>query len=299
LTIEDLWLRSPEFEGHVTAALERDQTGGETYAAQDIPVVKGEWRKYEFTLEPRQSDPLAKLALLFYGRGRVWVDQVSLMPRDAVDGVRADVFQRIKAVRPGFLRWPGGNVAQDYHWMWGIGPRDERTTWINLSWGNEPEPSDFGTDEYLQFCRNLGATPTLVVNVDGRGATAQEAAAWVEYVNGPESSKYGSMRVRTWPFYSSKSLANGLHPRPASYLRHPLPPGEGKYLYSPLPASWAPWERAWGTPLTRLASRMAGSRQRRLGPRQRPAASRRLFMKTCVFMRNRRLRRGTPRALSC
>jgi len=191
-----LWVRSPEFEGHVTAALEKDQTGGEVYAVQDMPIVKGEWRKYEFTLKPRQSDPLAKLALLFYGRGRVWVDQVSLMPGDAVDGVRADVFQRIKAVRPGFLRWPGGNVAQDYHWMWGIGPRDERTTWINLSWGNELEPSDFGTDEYLQFCHNLGATPTLVVNVDGRGATAQEAAAWVEYVNGPADSHYGALRAQ-------------------------------------------------------------------------------------------------------
>jgi alpha-N-arabinofuranosidase len=176
--------------------LEKDQTGGEVYAVQDMPIVKGEWRKYQFTLKPRRSDLLAKLTLLFYGRGRVWVDQVSLMPGDAVDGVRADVFQRIKAVRPGFLRWPGGNVAQDYHWMWGIGPRDERTTWTNLSWGNELEPSDFGTDEYLQFCHNLGATPTLVVNVDGRGATAQEAVAWVEYVNGSADSHYGALRAQ-------------------------------------------------------------------------------------------------------
>jgi alpha-N-arabinofuranosidase len=191
-----LWLRSPEFEGHLTAALEKDQTGGETYASQDIPMVKGEWRKYEFNLKPRKSDPLAKLALLFYGRGRAWVDQVSLMPGDAVDGVRADVFRKIKALRPTFFRWPGGNVAQDYHWMWGIGQRDERTTWVNLSWNNEPEPSDFGTDEYIQFCRNLGAEPTLVVNVEGRGATTDEAAAWVEYVNGPANSKYGAMRVR-------------------------------------------------------------------------------------------------------
>jgi alpha-L-arabinofuranosidase len=191
-----LWLRSPEFEGHVTAALEKDQTGGETYAAQDVPIVEGEWRKYEFTLKPRKSDPLAKLAILFYGRGRVWIDQVSLMPGDAVDGVRADVFQKVKALRPAFLRWPGGNVAQDYHWTWGIGPRDERTTWVNLSWNNEPEPSDFGTDEYIQFCRNLGAEPTLVVNVEGRGATAEEAAAWVEYVNGSPNTKYGARRAR-------------------------------------------------------------------------------------------------------
>jgi alpha-L-arabinofuranosidase len=191
-----VWLRSPEFDGHMTAALEKDQTGGETYAAQDIPIMKGEWRKYPFTVKPRQSDPLAKLALLFYGRGRVWIDQVSLLPGDAVNGVRADVFQRVKVLRSAFLRWPGGNVAQDYHWMWGIGPRDERTTWVNLSWNNEPEPSDFGTDEYIQFCRNLDAEPTLVVNVEGRGGTAEEAAAWVEYVNGPADSRYGVLRSR-------------------------------------------------------------------------------------------------------
>jgi alpha-N-arabinofuranosidase len=191
-----LWMRSPEFEGHLTAALEKDQTGGENYAAKQIPIVKGEWRKYDFTLRPSKSDPLAKLALLLYGRGRAWVDKVSLIPADAVDGVRADVFEKIKALQPAFVRWPGGNVAQDYHWMWGIGPRDERTTWVNLSWGNEPEPSDFGTDEYIRFCRNLNAQPTLVVNVEGRGGTAEEAAAWVEYVNGPASSKYGSWRAR-------------------------------------------------------------------------------------------------------
>ena len=189
------WMRSPEFEGHMTVALERDQTGGETYAAQDIPLAKGEWRKYEFALKPRKSDPLAKLALLFYGRGRVWVDQVSLVPGDAVDGVRADVLEKVKALRPAFIRWPGGNVAQDYHWMWGIGPRDQRPTWVNLSWSNEAEPSDFGTDEYVQFCRNLKAEPTIVVNVEGRGGTAEEAAAWVDYVNGPPGSKYGSLRA--------------------------------------------------------------------------------------------------------
>ena len=190
------WLKALQFEGHITAALERDETGGETYASQDIPISTGDWQKYEFTLKPSQSDPLAKLALLIHGRGRIWIDQVSLMPGDAVDGVRADVFEKIKALRPAFFRWPGGNVAQDYHWMWGIGPRDQRTTWVNLSWSNELEPSDFGTDEYLKFCRNLGAEPTLVVNVEGRGATAEEAAAWVEYVNGPATSKYGAMRAK-------------------------------------------------------------------------------------------------------
>jgi len=197
-----VWIRTDSFKGHLSIALEADWTGGEAYATATINEVSGDWKKYEFSLTPAKSDPLAKLAILFYGKGRLWLDQVSLLPGDAVDGVRADVFEKIKALRPAFIRWPGGNVAQDYHWMWGIGPRDQRTTWVNLSWANELEPSDFGTDEFIQFCRNVGAEPSITVNVEGRGATAAEAAAWVEYANGPANSKYGAMRA-----------ANG-HPEP-------------------------------------------------------------------------------------
>jgi alpha-N-arabinofuranosidase len=197
-----LWLKASSFSGEIAVALEADQTGGATYAQAQIQNIAGEWTKYEFTLTPTKTDPLAKFVVLFHGRGRIWLDQVSLLPGNAVDGVRADVFQKIKALRPAFVRWPGGNVAQDYHWVWGIGPRDQRTTWVNLSWANEDEPSDFGTDEFIQFCRNLGAEPSLTVNVEGRGATADEAAAWVEYANGPANSKYGAMRA-----------ANG-HPEP-------------------------------------------------------------------------------------
>jgi len=116
--------------------------------------------------------------------------------------VRADSEAMIAELRPSFLRWPGGNVAQDYHWQWGIGPRDLRPSWINKAWSNAPEPSDFGTDEYLAFCARLHIEPSIAVNVNGAGATPEEAAAWVEYVNGPATTKYGSMRA-----------ANG-HPAP-------------------------------------------------------------------------------------
>lgn len=193
-----VWLRTWDFAGRVTAALEPDRTGGEAYASADVGSIlsDGSWKQYRFTLRPAKTDPLAKLAILLDGRGRVWIDQVSLIPGDAVDEVRADVFERVKALRPGFVRWPGGNVAQDYHWLWGVGPRDERPEWINLSWSNEREPSDFGTDEFIRFCRNLGAEPHLVVNIEGRGATPDEAAAWVEYVNGATTTKYGALRAK-------------------------------------------------------------------------------------------------------
>ena len=199
-----LWLKSSGYRGRISVALEPEVEGdgGGAYAEAAIGPQGDGWRQLSFRLRPKSADPLARLVILFSGEGRLWVDQVSLLPADAVDGVRPDVFARVREVRPAFIRWPGGNVAQDYHWLWGIGPRDQRVTWTNLSWRNEPEPSDFGTDEYIRFCRRVGAEPTIVVNIDGRGATSEEAAAWVEYCNGPSSSKNGALRS-----------ANG-HPEP-------------------------------------------------------------------------------------
>lgn len=197
-----LWVKTEGFEGRLTIALEADQTDGEVYAETQLSNTSTDWQQLSFTLKPMKSDPLARLAILPRGRGRLWIDQVSLLPGDAVNGVRADVLSKVRALRPSFIRWPGGNVAQDYHWQWGVGPRDQRPTWTNLSWKNEPEPSDFGTDEFIQFCGNVGAEPSITVNVEGRGATVEEAAAWVEYCNGPAASKYGAMRA-----------ANG-HPEP-------------------------------------------------------------------------------------
>jgi alpha-L-arabinofuranosidase len=191
-----LWLRANDYKGAVSVALESDVNESEVYGSADIKGIAGDWRQYEFTLRPVQSDPLARFAILFTGRGRMWVDQVSLLPGDAMPGgVRRDVFEKIKALKPAFIRWPGGNVAQDYRWLWGVGPRDERFTWTNLSWKNEPEPSDFGADEFILFSRAVGAEPSITVNVEGRGATVEEAAAWVEYCNGPTTSKYGAMRA--------------------------------------------------------------------------------------------------------
>ena len=184
------------YSGPVTVALEEDITDGTTYAKATLPAISGkDWQRYPFTFTPNKTDRFAKLTLLFGGKGTLFLDQVSLEPEDARGEVRADSEAMIRQLHPSFLRWPGGNVAQDYHWQWGIGPRDLRPVWINKSWSNAPEPNDLGTDEYLALCDRLHIEPSITVNVEGAGATAEEAASWVEYVNGPVTSKFGAMRA--------------------------------------------------------------------------------------------------------
>lgn len=200
-----LWAKLPAkdgYRGSITAALEEDNTDSATYATALLTSIEGEWKQYGFSLTPDHTDRFAKLTLLFGGTGILYIDQVSLEPAKAVGQVRPDVEAMIADLHPSFMRWPGGNVAQDYHWQWGIGPRDQRPTWTNKSWSNAPEPDDLGTDEYLALCERLHIQPSITVNVDGAGATPEEAAAWVEYVNGPATSKYGARRA-----------ANG-HPAP-------------------------------------------------------------------------------------
>ncbi len=199
------WAKIPAgdgYSGNVRVALEEDNTDGKTYAETSVTGLKGDWRQYRFSLTPNTTDRFGKLSLLFDGRGTLLLDQMSLELADARSEVRPDSEAMIASLHPSFIRWPGGNVAQDYHWQWGVGPRDLRPVWINKSWSNAAEPDDFGTEEYLAFCERLGIQPSITVNVDGDGATPAEAAAWVEYVNGPVSSKYGAMRA-----------ANG-HPAP-------------------------------------------------------------------------------------
>jgi alpha-L-arabinofuranosidase len=200
-----LWARLPPdqgYKGQVRVALEADETDGATYAQATLTLDAGDWQRYTVSLTPNTTDRFAKLSLLFDGKGILFLDQLSLEPDAARTEVRPDSEAMIGELHPSFIRWPGGNVAQDYHWQWGIGPRDLRPVWINKAWSNAPEPNDLGTDEYLALCNRLHIEPSITVNVNGAGATPEEAAAWVEYVNGPATSTYGSMRA-----------ANG-HPAP-------------------------------------------------------------------------------------
>jgi len=106
-------------------------------------------------------------------------------------GFRTDVLEAVRGLRVPILRWPGGNFVSGYHWMDGIGPKEQRPRRMELAWLAE-ESNRFGTDEFIEYCRAIGAEPYICVNL-GTG-TLDEAAAWVEYCNGTGDTYYANLR---------------------------------------------------------------------------------------------------------
>ena len=99
----------------------------------------------------------------------------------------------IAACRPGVVRWPGGCTGTSYRWQDGVGPVGERPTKIDLHFG-WPIHYDFGTVEFVDWCRRIGAEPHL--NFGLAGASLEDAAAWVEYCNRPGGTHYADLRRR-------------------------------------------------------------------------------------------------------
>lgn len=110
--------------------------------------------------------------------GGLWVGENSPIPN--TQGYRNDVLQALKELHVPVLRWPGGCFADDYHWMDGIGPKDQRPTLRNNNWGGTIEDNSFGTHEFLNLCELLGCEPYISGNV-GSG-TVKEMAQWIEYM---------------------------------------------------------------------------------------------------------------------
>lgn len=150
------------------------------------------------TLNP--ADSIATINPNIYGHfaehlGRciydgIWVGEDSPIPN--IDGFRTDIIEALRRMKAPVIRWPGGCFADDYHWQDGTGPREQRPRRINIHWGEVVESNHVGTQEFVRFCRLVGAEPYFCGNV-GSG-TARELRDWVEYCNFPDSSASGS----TW-----------------------------------------------------------------------------------------------------
>jgi alpha-N-arabinofuranosidase len=95
------------------------------------------------------------------------------------------------------VRWPAGTYIHEYHWEKGIGPKHERPTVPAQAWGGV-ENFQFGTDEFLEWCRQAGCVPYINFNMGNQiyGGSLGEALNWLEYVNGPAKTVFGQKRAK-------------------------------------------------------------------------------------------------------
>jgi alpha-L-arabinofuranosidase len=123
----------------------------------------------------------------------VWVGEKSKVPN--LNGIRKELVEEMRKIKAPVIRYPGGCFADSYDWRDGIGPSDKRPRRTNF-WAQEEsataaashkyDPNQFGTNEFIQFCKLIGSQPYLAANV--RSLPAAEFYRWVEYCNSPAGS---------------------------------------------------------------------------------------------------------------
>ena len=114
----------------------------------------------------------------------LWVGRDSAVPN--IRGFRKDLVEKLAAVRPAVLRWPGGCFAETYDWRDGIGEdRPVRRNW----WTNDDgryESNAVGTHEFLDLCELIGAKPYFAANITS--TTPQDIRDWMDYCLSPRGT---------------------------------------------------------------------------------------------------------------
>lgn len=125
----------------------------------------------------------------------IWVGEDSKIPN--MGGIRTALVEYMRRIKPSVVRWPGGCFADSYNWRDGVGPRGQRPRrtnfWVDApEWRNaldgpwKYENNQFGTNEFMRFCKLTGAQPYLAANL--RSLPAKDTYEWVEYCNAPAGS---------------------------------------------------------------------------------------------------------------
>ena len=107
------------------------------------------------------------------------------------NGFRRDVMDEIRNLAVPIVRYPGGNFVSGYNWLDGVGPKQDRPRVLEKAW-NSIETNQFGTNEFMAWCKAVGTLPMMGLNL-GSG-TAEQAAALVEYCNVDRGTKWSDLR---------------------------------------------------------------------------------------------------------
>jgi alpha-N-arabinofuranosidase len=194
-----IWLR-----GQCEKGLECRLVAGErVLASQTLAAPSSDWAEVVLVLKPSESAKDGSLQILAKGEAECWLDQVSLMSdaARASGGFRPDLLEAGKALKPPLIRWPGGGYASAYRWKDGIGPQSKRVSQTRPMWG-DTDVNSLGTDEFIDYCRRVGAQPLMVFNLGlwrrkpaDDAVLLNEALEWIEYCNGSTNTPMGALRA--------------------------------------------------------------------------------------------------------
>jgi alpha-N-arabinofuranosidase len=208
---------SPTFKGGLTATLESND-GSSVWASTDVSRITPEWKKYTATLRTGKlsASTTNRFAISSATPGTVWLSLVSLFPptyKNRPNGNRVDIMELLADMKPGFLRFPGGNYLEGpnfdnrFNWKATIGPLEQRPT--HMSPWRYRSSDGLGLLEFLEWAEDLNMEPILAVyaglHIDN-GANiltgealkphVQDALDEIEYVTGATTTTWGARRAK-------------------------------------------------------------------------------------------------------
>src|SRR5580698_191267 len=168
-----------------------------------LPLAWAQAASADSRIEVLTNEPLGTISPDIYGHfaenlsglvyDGIWVGANSKIPN--LDGIRKRLIEEMRKIKATVIRFPGGCFADSYDWRDGIGPADKRPRRTNFWAMSESEkapashrydPNAVGTNEFVHFCKLIGAEPYLAANV--RSLPASTFQQWVEYCNSPAGS---------------------------------------------------------------------------------------------------------------
>ncbi|MCZ0990112.1 alpha-L-arabinofuranosidase C-terminal domain-containing protein [Streptomyces diastatochromogenes] len=218
-----VWARA---EAGTTLTVNLQDAGGTLATAHTIAVRKSGWAQYRATFTATRTSSTGRLTVA--SSAAAALDMVSLFPRDTYkhepNGLRKDLAEKVAALKPGFVRFPGGCLVntgsmqdyseasgwqrkRSYQWKDTVGPVEQRATNSNF-WGYN-QSYGLGYYEYFRFAEDIGAMPLPVVPALVTGCGQNKAVAddallkrhiqdtldLIEFANGPVTSEWGGKRA--------------------------------------------------------------------------------------------------------
>ena len=218
------------YTGSVWAKADKDGAGaavkvslvandsGRVLASATLPALSGDWKQYNFSMKTGagfEANSTNQILVTVDHPGNVWLQVLSVFPptyKNRANGNRIDLMEKLAAMHPAFLRFPGGNylegntIPDRFDWKRTIGPLVDRPG--HASPWRYHSSDGMGLLEFLDWCEDLKMQPVLAVyagyslqrQVVKPGADlvpyVQDALDEIEYVTGDASTKWGAERAK-------------------------------------------------------------------------------------------------------